>query len=191
MRTTKTAKKPTSARTSAAKASKGAKAVKSATPKKAAAEPAKRSRSMGTSASGKTLVIVESPSKAKTLTGILGNKYVVRSSVGHIRDLPRSRMAIDIEHDFAPEYILVKGKAAIKNELSAMAQSASNVLLASDPDREGEAIAWHLAELLGLDLSEKCRVRFYEITANAVRSAVQNPDVVNYQIGRASCRERV
>ena len=97
----------------------------------------------------------------------LGSKYVVRSSVGHIRDLPRSRMAIDIEHDFAPEYILVKGKAAIKNELTAMARSASNVLLASDPDREGEAIAWHLAELLGLDLSEKCRVRFYEITANA------------------------
>lgn len=178
-RTTKAAKKPAPARTSAAKASKGTKTVKSATPKKAAAEPAKRSRSSGTSAAGKTLVIVESPSKAKTLTGILGNKYVVRSSVGHIRDLPRSRMAIDIEHDFAPEYILVKGKAAIKNELSAMAQSASNVLLASDPDREGEAIAWHLAELLGLDLSEKCRVRFYEITAGAVRSAVRNPDVVD------------
>ena len=158
--------------------------------KTAAAEPAKRPRtrvsaagaagaSGASGASGKTLVIVESPSKAKTLTGILGGKYVVRSSVGHIRDLPRSRMAIDIEHDFAPEYILVKGKAAIKNELAAMAQSASHVLLASDPDREGEAIAWHLAELLGLDLSEKCRVRFYEITANAVRSAVQNPDVVD------------
>ena len=146
------------------------------TGKTRAAAPARRTRtrasaSKGTSgasgASGKTLVIVESPSKAKTLMGILGSKYVVRSSVGHIRDLPRSRMAIDIEHDFAPEYILVKGKAAIKNELTAMARSASNVLLASDPDREGEAIAWHLAELLGLDLSEKCRVRFYEITANA------------------------
>ena len=144
------------------------------------ASASKASVAKGTSgASGKTLVIVESPSKAKTLMGILGSKYVVRSSVGHIRDLPRSRMAIDIEHDFAPEYILVKGKAAIKNELTAMARSASNVLLASDPDREGEAIAWHLAELLGLDLSEKCRVRFYEITANAVRSAVQNPDVVD------------
>ena len=171
----KTASKPSGS--PASRAAKGA--GKTA---KAAAEPAKRSRSAaGASgkASGKTLVIVESPSKARTLTGILGSKYVVRSSVGHIRDLPRSRMAIDIENDFAPEYILVKGKAAIKNELAAMAQSASNVLLASDPDREGEAIAWHLAELLGLDVSEKCRVRFYEITANAVRSAVQNPDVVD------------
>ncbi len=133
----------------------------------------------GASAVGKTLVIVESPSKAKTLSGILGSKYVVRSSVGHIRDLPRSRMAIDIENNFTPEYILVKGKAAIKNELAALSKSAQQVLLASDPDREGEAIAWHLAELLGLSLEEKCRVRFYEITTNAVRKAVENPDVVD------------
>ena len=179
------APKKAPARTAAAKTSRGTEAkTVGAAQKTAAAEPAKRPRARastarGAGASGKTLVIVESPSKARTLMGILGSKYVVRSSVGHIRDLPRSRMAIDIENDFAPEYILVKGKAAIKNELTAMAQSASNVLLASDPDREGEAIAWHLAELLGLNLSEKCRVRFYEITANAVRSAVQNPDVVD------------
>jgi DNA topoisomerase-1 len=133
----------------------------------------------GAPAVNKTLVIVESPSKAKTLSKILGSGYVIKSSVGHIRDLPRSRMAIDIEHDFAPEYILVKGKAAIKNELSALSQSAKAVLLASDPDREGEAIAWHLAELLNVPLDEKCRVRFYEITANAVREAVKNPDVID------------
>jgi DNA topoisomerase-1 len=122
---------------------------------------------------------VESPSKAKTLSKILGPDYVIKSSVGHIRDLPRSRMAVDIEHDFAPEYILVKGKADIKNELAALSQNAKAVLLASDPDREGEAIAWHLAELLNVPLDEKCRVRFYEITANAVREAVKNPDVID------------
>ncbi|MDR1875547.1 MAG: type I DNA topoisomerase [Synergistaceae bacterium] len=122
---------------------------------------------------------MESPSKAKTLSKILGPDYVIKSSVGHIRDLPRSRMAVDIEHDFAPEYILVKGKADIKNELAALSQNAKAVLLASDPDREGEAIAWHLAELLNVPLDEKCRVRFYEITANAVREAVKNPDVID------------
>ena len=151
----------------------------SASAAKDAVKKAAPRRARPVSADGKTLVIVESPSKAATLTGILGRDYVVRSSVGHIRDLPKSRMAIDIEHDFAPEYILVKGKANIKNELSAMARSAANVLLASDPDREGEAIAWHLADILGLDMSEKCRVRFYEITAGAVRSAVQNPDLID------------
>ncbi|MDR1375892.1 MAG: type I DNA topoisomerase [Synergistaceae bacterium] len=133
----------------------------------------------GVSAAGKTLVIVESPSKAKTLSKILGPGYIIKSSVGHIRDLPRSRMAIDIEHNFEPEYILVKGKASIKNELTALSQNASNVLLASDPDREGEAIAWHLAELLSVPLQKKCRVRFYEITANAVREAVANPNVID------------
>ncbi|MDR1733158.1 MAG: type I DNA topoisomerase [Synergistaceae bacterium] len=133
----------------------------------------------GLAAANKTLVIVESPSKAKTLSKILGSGYVIKSSVGHIRDLPRSRMAIDIEHDFTPEYILVKGKAAIKNELAALSQHAKAVLLASDPDREGEAIAWHLADLLNVPLDEKCRVRFYEITARAVLEAVKNPDVID------------
>ena len=154
-----------------------------AAPKKSAGTKAgartTRRKAAPASADGKTLVIVESPSKAATLNGILGRDYVVRASVGHIRDLPRSRMAIDIEHDFAPEYILVKGKAGIKNELSSLAQTASDVLLASDPDREGEAIAWHLADVLGLDLGRKCRVRFYEITANAVRAAVRAPDVID------------
>ncbi|MBR1672156.1 MAG: type I DNA topoisomerase [Fretibacterium sp.] len=160
----------------AAKATRKAAAKKTAAPKAASA---KRTGTKRAAATGKTLVIVESPSKAATLSGILGKDYVVRASIGHIRDLPRSRMAIDIEHDFKPEYILVKGKAALKNELASLAQSASNVLLASDPDREGEAIAWHLADVLGLDTSEKCRVRFYEITAGAVRSAVQAPDFID------------
>ena len=96
-----------------------------------------------------------------------------------MKDLPKSRLAIDIEHDFKPEYILVKGKAALKNELTKLASEASSVLLASDPDREGEAIAWHLADILGVNLDEKCRVRFYEITENAVKTAVKNPDYID------------
>ena len=128
---------------------------------------------------GKILVIVESPSKAATLSNMLGRGYIVKSSKGHMKDLPKSRLAIDIEHDFAPEYILVKGKAALKNELLKLAENSSHVLLASDPDREGEAIAWHLAEILGVNLSEKCRVRFYEITENAVKTAVMNPDYID------------
>ncbi|GHS88488.1 DNA topoisomerase 1 [Synergistales bacterium] len=143
------------------------------------AAPRKTKSYSGAAAAGKTLVIVESPSKAKTLGKILGPGYVIRASVGHIRDLPRSRMAIDIEHNFEPEYILVKGKANIKNELTALSQSAKNVLLASDPDREGEAIAWHLAELLNVSLDKACRVRFYEITERAVREAVKNPTVID------------
>jgi DNA topoisomerase-1 len=142
-------------------------------------ESSSGARFSGASAAGKTLVIVESPSKAKTLSKILGPGYVIKSSVGHIRDLPRSRMAIDIEHDFAPEYILVKGKADIKNELTALSQRAKGVLLASDPDREGEAIAWHLADLLGVPLDRECRVRFYEITAHAVREAVAHPTAID------------
>ena len=165
VKTSKAGAKATAVKTSKA----GAKATASKKPR------ARR----GASADGKTLVIVESPSKATTLAGMLGKGYVVRSSKGHIRDLPKSRMAIDIEHDFAPEYILVKGKAELKNELMALAKSASNVLLASDPDREGEAIAWHLADVLGVDMSERCRVRFYEITADAVRAAVQSPDFID------------
>ena len=124
---------------------------------------------------GKTLVVVESPTKAKTLTKILGSGYVVKASVGHIVDLPKSRLAIDIENDFKPEYILVKGKAPVKKELQAAAATAQKILLAADPDREGEAIAWHVAELLGVDPKENCRVRFHEITADAVRNAVKEP----------------
>lgn len=131
------------------------------------------------SGNGKILIIVESPSKATTLSNMLGKNYVVKSSKGHMKDLPKSRLAIDIEHDFEPEYILVKGKAALKNELMKLASESSHVLLASDPDREGEAIAWHLADILGVDLSKKCRVRFYEITANAVKTAVKNPDYID------------
>jgi len=128
-----------------------------------------------TVSTGKTLVVVESPTKAKTLTKILGSRYIVKASVGHIVDLPKSRLAIDIEDHFRPEYILVKGKAAIKKELQTAAATAKKVLLAADPDREGEAIAWHVAQLLGVVPSDNCRIRFHEITSDAVKSAVKAP----------------
>ena len=130
-------------------------------------------------AGSRVLIIVESPSKAATLSNMLGKGYIVKSSKGHMKDLPKSRLAVDIEHGFTPEYILVKGKAALKNELLKLASDAKSILLASDPDREGEAIAWHLADILGVNLAEKCRVRFYEITENAVKLAVQNPDYID------------
>ena len=176
----KSASTKKSAASSKTKAKKAA-TTKTSTTKKSVTAKTKTTAKVidSTSGRGKTLVIVESPSKAATLSGMLGKSYVVRSSKGHMKDLPKSRLAIDIEHDFTPEYILVKGKAALKNELLKLAANASHVLLASDPDREGEAIAWHLAEILGVDLSQKCRVRFYEITANAVRTAVKNPDYID------------
>ena len=152
--------------------------TKKATSKKSAS--ANKGNSINPSiVKGKTLVIVESQTKAKSLSKMLGINYVVRSSIGHIRDLPKSRLAVDIENDFKPEYILVKGKAAIKNELSELSKCAKKTLLASDPDREGEAIAWHLADLLGIDLHDKCRVRFYEITPNAVKEAIKKPEEID------------
>ena len=153
------------------------KTVKRTTKTKAAS--ARTTKAKPISSAGKTLIVVESPTKAKTLTKILGSKYVVKASVGHIVDLPKSRLAIDIENNFTPEYILVKGKAAIKKELQTAAQSADKVLLAADPDREGEAIAWHVAELLGVDPAEDCRIRFHEITADAVKTAVKEPGPID------------
>lgn len=128
---------------------------------------------------GATLVIVESPSKARTLSRILGSGYDIQSSVGHIRDLPKSRMAIDVENDFAPEYILVRGKASIANDLKKRAEASSKVILASDPDREGEAIAWHLANILELDPAKASRVRMYEITTNGVKDAFRDASTID------------
>ena len=167
-----------SAKSSSAKTKKAA-AKSSSKTKKPGTKSAAKSSTLKSSSANKTLVIVESPSKAATLSNMLGKSYIVKSSKGHMKDLPKSRMAIDIEHGFTPEYILVKGKAALKNELLKIASTAKNILLASDPDREGEAIAWHLADILGVNLAEKCRVRFYEITENAVKLAVQNPDYID------------
>ena len=121
------------------------------------------------------LIIVESPAKAKTIEKFLGKEYKVKASVGHVRDLPKSKLGVDIENNFEPNYITIRGKAGTVNELKKEAKKSDKVFLATDPDREGEAISWHLAFLLGLDEEEKNRIEFNEITKEAVRNAIKNP----------------
>lgn len=128
-----------------------------------------------TSAGKKTLVIVESPSKAKTIGKYLGSSYKVIASVGHVRDLPKSKLGIDVEHDFEPQYISIRGKGDLIKELKKEAKAAGKIYLATDPDREGEAISWHLAYLLGLDPTQPCRIVFNEITKDAIKKAVKAP----------------
>lgn len=128
---------------------------------------------------GKTLVVVESPAKAKTLEKILGSGYKVLASVGHVRDLPKGRIAIDVENGFEPDYIQVRGKSEIINGLKGASKVSGRTLLASDPDREGEAIAWHLATLLDIDPKSECRIRMQEITEHGVTSAVKEPDSID------------
>ncbi|MHB1126604.1 MAG: type I DNA topoisomerase [Bacillota bacterium] len=123
----------------------------------------------------KVLVIVESPAKAKTIGRFLGRKYVVRSSMGHIRDLPKSQLGVDVKQGFEPKYITIRGKGEILKELRKAAKGSSRILLAPDPDREGEAIAWHLQHILEIEPSAACRIEFNEITKTAVESAVKNP----------------
>ena len=122
-----------------------------------------------------TLVIVESPTKVPTIKGFLGKGYKVVSSKGHVRDLPKSRLGIDVEHDFEPKYINIRGKGELINALKKEAKNASKVLLATDPDREGEAISWHLAAVLGLDSEKAQRITFNELTKNTVRDAIKHP----------------
>ncbi len=123
----------------------------------------------------KTLVVVESPAKAKTIEKYLGRKFMVRASMGHLRDLPKSQFGIDVEHDFAPKYINIRGKGDIIKALKKDAKHADKIYLASDPDREGEAIAWHLAHILDVDPKSDCRIVFHEITKPAIQEAVKEP----------------
>ena len=137
------------------------------------------------------LVIVESPSKAKTIGKYLGPDYVVKASMGHLRDLPRSTMGVDLEHGFTPHYIPVKGKEELIRELKTAAASADTVYLATDPDREGEAISWHLKELLGLPDSKTHRVTFNEITKNVVCQSIRNPRNIDYDLVDAQQARRI
>ena len=130
----------------------------------------------------KNLVIVESPSKAKTIEKYLGSKYKVMASLGHIRDLPKSKMGIDVENNYEPHYISIRGKGDVIKELRKEAKKAEHVYLAADPDREGEAIAWHLSYLLGLDPKDKNRVVFNEITKDAVKNAFKSPRAINMDL---------
>lgn len=126
-------------------------------------------------AGNKTLVVVESPAKAKTIEKYLGKDYVVRASMGHLRDLPKSQFGIDVEHDFEPKYINIRGKGDLIRALKKDAKEASRIYLASDPDREGEAIAWHLAHLLEIAPDADCRIVFNEITKPAIQEAIREP----------------
>ncbi|UTH14859.1 type I DNA topoisomerase [Macrococcus equipercicus] len=128
------------------------------------------------------LVIVESPAKAKTIEKYLGKKYKVIASMGHVRDLPRSQMGIDVDNDFEPRYITIRGKGPVVQELKKHAKKAKHVFLASDPDREGEAIAWHLAHLLDIDENAKSRVVFNEITKDAVKESFKSPRAIQHEL---------
>ena len=139
----------------------------------------------------KTLVIVESPSKAKTIGKYLGSSYKVEASVGHIRDLPKSKLGINIEKDFEPEYIPIRGKGDLIKQLRKEAEEASKVYLATDPDREGEAISWHLCYLLGLDPKSPVRVTFNEITKDTVKAAIKNPRAIDLSLVDAQQARRV
>ncbi|MBQ4279896.1 MAG: type I DNA topoisomerase [Rikenellaceae bacterium] len=137
------------------------------------------------------LVIVESPAKAKTIEKFLGKDYVVKSSFGHIRDLAKKDLGIDIDNDFAPVYEVAPDKKKVVSELSKLAKGAKAVWLASDEDREGEAIAWHLTQVLGLDVASTRRIVFHEITRNAILHAVENPRTVNMDLVNAQQARRV
>lgn len=139
----------------------------------------------------KSLVIVESPAKAKTIKKFLGNNYIVKASVGHIIDLPKSKLGVDIENDFEPEYITIRGKGPILKEIRQEAKKAKNIFLATDPDREGEAISWHLANALNIPENEACRIEFHEITKPAIKNAVKNPRAINKSLVDAQQARRV
>ena len=157
----------------------------------ATAKTAKSATKTGKNAKKKTLVIVESPSKAKTIGKYLGSSYKVIASVGHVRDLPKSKLGIDIDNDFEPEYISIRGKGDLIKELKKEAKAADKVYLATDPDREGEAISWHLAYLLGIDADEPCRIVFNEITKDAIKNAVKNPRPIDLKLVDAQQARRV
>ena len=123
----------------------------------------------------KSLVIVESPSKARTIKKYLGPGFEVEASVGHVIDLPKSKFGVNIEDGFKPQYIKIRGKEKIIKQLKSHAQKVSTVYLATDPDREGEAIAWHIASILDKDEKQVRRIEFNEITKNAVNKAIQTP----------------
>ena len=125
------------------------------------------------------LIIVESPAKANTIKKFLGGKTKVIASMGHIRDLPKSKLGIDIENDFEPQYINIRGKGDLIKTLKKEAKDAKKVYLATDPDREGEAIAWHLAHILEISEKENCRITFNEITKGAVQEAIKKPRLLD------------
>ena len=139
----------------------------------------------------KNLVIVESPAKAKTIERFLGKEFQVESSFGHIADLPSKELGVDVENDFKPKYTVDKEKKALVKKLKDLAKKAETIWLASDEDREGEAISWHLAEELGLDKNKTKRIVFNSITKSAIQKAIENPRDINYNLVNAQQARRV
>ena len=146
---------------------------------------------MAAASSKYKLVIVESPAKAKTIGKFLGRGYKVEACNGHVRDLPKSQIGVDVEHNFEPRYITIRGRGEILEKIRKEARGASKVILATDPDREGEAISWHLANILKIDPASDCRVEFNEITAQAVKAAMKKPRPINLQLVDAQQARRV
>ena len=140
---------------------------------------------------GKDLIIVESPAKVKTIKKFLGSKYMVQASVGHIRDLPTRSIGVDESRDFAPQYEIIKGKEKVVKDLQDAASKADTVFLAPDPDREGEAIAWHIAEVIKNKAKDIKRIQFNEITARAVKAALENAHDINPHLFDAQQARRV
>ena len=137
------------------------------------------------------LLIVESPAKAGTIQKYLGKNYKVTASMGHVIDLPKSSLGVDVDNDFIPKYITIRGKGDLLTSLKKEAKKADKVLLATDPDREGEAISWHLANALKIDPTSKCRVTFNEITKNAVKEAIKSPRAIDMNLVDAQQARRV
>ncbi len=144
-----------------------------------------------TKASKTNLLIVESPAKAKTIKKYLGRSYTVLASMGHLRDLPKSQLGIDTENNFEPKYITIRGKGELTSELKKAAKNSKNIFIATDPDREGEAIAWHIAALLGINSESDCRVTFNEITKSAVTEAVKKPRKIDLDLVDAQQARRI
>ncbi len=140
---------------------------------------------------GQKLVIVESPAKAKTIKKYLGSNYIVEASMGHVRDLPKSQLGVDIENNYQPKYITIRGKGELLDKLRKAAKKSDKIYLATDPDREGEAIAWHLAKALKIDEKDKCRIEFNEITKTAVKKAIKSPRVINGTLVDAQQARRI
>ena len=139
----------------------------------------------------KYLVIVESPAKVKTIKKFLGSNYDVQASNGHVRDFPKSQFGIDVENDFEPKYITIRGKGELLANLRKAAKKADKIYLATDPDREGEAISWHLSHILKVDPQTDCRITFNEITKNAVINAVKQPRPINMNLVDAQQARRI
>ena len=140
---------------------------------------------------GQNLVIVESPAKAKTISKYLGKNYIVEASMGHVRDLPKSKLGVDIEDNFTPKYITIRGKGELIDKLRKAAKKADKIYLATDPDREGEAISWHLAYILKISEEENCRIVFNEITKSAVKASIKEARKINVNLVDAQQARRI